>query len=104
LEKARNEGPREKESREGEREREKERREKEGVGPTSFFISFDSWNKLVRTGPHRARAMFQLEARERGEARERERERGEGRGRERQKGRENEARSVNRPLKGVPSL
>lgn len=73
-EKGRDKGPRERE----------EAREKERDGrpcPKAFlFISFDSWNKLVRTGPHGVRAMFQLETRGRKregrEGREREKERG----------------------------
>lgn len=64
-EKGRDKGPREHE----------EAREKERDGrpcPKAFlFISFDSWNKLVRTGPHGARAMFQLETREKERKRER---------------------------------
>lgn len=67
-------------------------REKERDGrpcPKAFlFISFDSWNKLVRTGPHRARAMFQLETREKERGKE-----GRKREREEKEERKNEMRS-----------
>lgn len=79
-EKGRDKGPRGYE----EARKRKRERENEMEGPVQrrfciLFISFDSWNKLVRTGPHRARAMFQLETREK----ERKRRRKKGRTRER---------------------
>lgn len=81
-----------------------EAREKERDGrsrPKAFlFISFDSWNKLVRTGPHGAQAMFQLETQEK------ERERKRRKREDRMKGeREKErVRSMNRPLKGAQAF
>lgn len=65
-----------------------------------LFISFDSWNKLVRTGPHGAQAMFQLETQEK------ERERKRRKREDRMKGeREKErVRSMNRPLKGAQAF
>lgn len=82
---------RDKESR---RETRKKERDGRPCLKTFLFISFDSWNKLVRTGPHGVRAMFQLETREKERARG-----GREEERERREERKNEVRSVNRSLK-----
>lgn len=89
---------RDKEPREHEEAREKERDGR--PCPKAFlFISFDSWNKLVRTGPHGVQAMFQLETKEREKGRGRRRGREERTEREKQRGAFSE-----QVLKGSSSL